>query len=40
MKGTEKRINDFEEKTIKTTHFKQQKEINWKKENKQGLRDP
>lgn len=31
IEGTEERINDLGDGTIKITHFEQQKEINWKK---------
>lgn len=38
IKGTEERINDLGDGTIRITQFEQQKEINWKK-NEQSLRD-
>lgn len=38
IEGTEERINDLGDGTIRITQFEQQKEINWKK-NEQSLRD-
>lgn len=39
MEGSEERISELEHRTIEIIQSEQQKEIDWKKKNKQSLRN-